>query len=323
VALSTRIIRPSSWEPFSDEIARSASSVVAISTNPNPRDRPVSRSVMTAAESTAPKRANAARSPSVDVENERPPTNSFTDMTGSFQSVGSTSRVYPGFGGLIGGSTVRSLHVRGRGMPPARNDDLHGNAPDAAEAALLLVDVINDLEFEGGDRLLPQALDMARRLAALAARARRAGIPVIYANDNFGHWRSDFRALLARVLEEDVRGRPVAEILRPEPDDYIVLKPKHSAFYSTTLDLLLRYLHTRTLVLAGLTGDRCVLFTASDAYMRDFRLVVPADGVVSIDRAANRRALEQMRVLFDADVRPSRAVTLRNQLRRRRRAGAA
>jgi hypothetical protein len=85
VALSTRIIRPSSWDPLREEIARSASSVVAISTNPKPRERPVSRSVMTAAESTAPKRAKAARNPSVDVENERPPTNSFTDMPGSFR----------------------------------------------------------------------------------------------------------------------------------------------------------------------------------------------------------------------------------------------
>jgi nicotinamidase-related amidase len=208
-------------------------------------------------------------------------------------------------------------------MPPARNEDLHGNAPDQSDVAVVLIDVINDLEFEGGDRLLPQALRAARRLAALAARARSAGVPVIYANDNFGRWRSDFRALLDRVLAEHVRGRPIAELLRPEPDDYIVLKAKHSAFYSTTLDLLLRYLGTRTLVLGGLTGDRCVLVTASDAYMRDFRLVVPSDGVASIERGANRRALEQMRMLFDADVRPSRAVTLRRTVRRRGRAGAA
>jgi nicotinamidase-related amidase len=208
-------------------------------------------------------------------------------------------------------------------MPPARNHTLHGNAPDESDVAVLLVDVINDLEFEGGDRLLPRAVAMAGHLAALAARARRAGVPVIYANDNFGRWRSDFRTLLARVLGEDVRGRPIAERLRPEPQDYVVLKAKHSAFFSTTLDLLLRYLGTRTLVIGGLTGDRCVLFTASDAYMRDFRLVVPSDGVVSIERGANRRALTQMQTLFGADVRPSRAVTLRRRLRPRGPARAA
>jgi len=208
-------------------------------------------------------------------------------------------------------------------MTPARNQDLHGNAPDESDVAVLLIDVINDLEFEGGDRLLPQALAMAERLAALAARARRAGVPVIYANDNFGRWRSDFRVLLERCLHEDVRGRPLAERLRPQPEDYVVLKPKHSAFYSTTLDLLLRYLKTQTLVIGGLTGDRCVLFTASDAYMRDFRLVVPADGVASIDRGANRRALEQMRTLLGVDVRPTRTVRLRRGLRPRARGRAA
>ena len=208
-------------------------------------------------------------------------------------------------------------------MPPARNQDLHGNVPDESEVALLLIDVINDLEFEGGERLLPAALAVADRLAALAGRARRAGVPVIYANDNFGRWRSDFSALLARVLGEDVRGRPIAERLRPQSSDYVVLKPKHSAFFSTTLDLLLRYLKTRTLVIGGFTADRCVLFTASDAYLRDFRVVVPSDGVASIDARANRVALAQMRALLDADVRPSRAVVLRRALRPRGRAGAA
>jgi nicotinamidase-related amidase len=208
-------------------------------------------------------------------------------------------------------------------MPPAHNHDLHGNVPDESDVAVLLIDVINDLEFEGGERLLPPARAAADRLAALARRARRVGVPVIYANDNFGRWRSDFSKLLARVLEEDVRGRPIAERLRPEPTDYVVLKPKHSAFFSTTLDLLLRYLKTRTLVIGGFTADRCVLFTASDAYLRDFRVVVPSDGVASLDRQATRHALSQMRGLLGADVRPSRTVMLRRALRPRGRAGAA
>ena len=208
-------------------------------------------------------------------------------------------------------------------MPPARNPNLHGNVPDESEVAVLLIDVINDLEFEGGERLLPAALAAADRLAALALRARRADVPVIYANDNFGRWRSDFSALLARILGHDVRGRPIAERLRPQPIDYVVLKPKHSAFFSTTLDLLLRYLKTRTLVIGGFTTDRCVLFTASDAYLRDFRVVVASDGVAALDQSTNRVALAQMRTLLDADVRPSRTVMLRRTLRGRGRAGAA
>jgi nicotinamidase-related amidase len=191
---------------------------------------------------------------------------------------------------------------------PAKNEDLHGNVPDKSNVALLLIDVINDLEFESGEELLRHALPMAERLAALKRRAKEAGVPVIYVNDNFGKWQSDFKRILAHVLKDDVRGRPLAEILRPDEDDYFVLKPKHSGFFSTTLDILLDYLQARTLVLTGLTGDICVLFTAHDAYMRDFNLVIPADCVASNDPGENDYTLRKMADLMDADTRPSAEV---------------
>src|SRR4051812_33590254 len=100
-------------------------------------------------------------------------------------------------------------------MARARSPDLHGNAPDQHPMALVLIDVINDLEFEGGERLLRHALPMAARVAALAARARRAGVPVVYVNDNFGRWRSSFEQQLHHCLEDDVRGRPLVERLSP------------------------------------------------------------------------------------------------------------
>jgi nicotinamidase-related amidase len=188
---------------------------------------------------------------------------------------------------------------------PAKNEDLHGNAPDKAEVAVLLIDVINDLEFDGGKELLEHALPAAKRIAALKRRAKQAGIPVIYVNDNFGRWQSDFKKLLAHCLEEGVCGRPLAEILRPEEDDYFVLKPKHSGFYSSTLDILLQYLQVKKLVLTGLTGDICVLFTANDAYMRDYHLFVPADCVASEVPEENRHALKHMQRVLKADIRPS------------------
>ncbi|HLL77638.1 MAG TPA: isochorismatase family cysteine hydrolase [Pyrinomonadaceae bacterium] len=188
---------------------------------------------------------------------------------------------------------------------PAKNEDLHGNVPDKAEVALLLIDVINDLEFDSGPRLLERALPMAERLSALKRRAKEAEIPVVYVNDNFGRWQSDFKKLLQHCVAEGVTGRPLAQLLRPEDDDYFVLKPKHSGFFSTTLDILLDYLQVKTLVLTGLTGDICVLFTASDAYMRDFHLFVPEDCVASADPRENEHALEHMRRVLKADTRPS------------------
>jgi nicotinamidase-related amidase len=188
---------------------------------------------------------------------------------------------------------------------PAKNEDLHGNVPDKSSVALLLIDVINDLEFSGGEKLLRHALPMSKNLAELTRRAREAGVPVVYVNDNFGKWQSDFKKILEHCLEEDVRGRPFVEALKPEEDDYFVLKPKHSGFFSTTLDILLDYLQVKTLIITGLTGDICVLFTASDAYMRDFNLFVPEDCIASADAGENQHALEHMRRVLKADTRPA------------------
>ncbi len=192
---------------------------------------------------------------------------------------------------------------------PAKNEDLHGNAPDKSRVALLLIDVINDLEFPEGDQALRHALPMARQIAALKARAQKERIPVIYVNDNFGRWRSDFSAQVEHCLKDGVRGQPIVELLRPDRDDYFVLKPKHSAFFSTTLDTLLDYLGVKVIILTGLAANICVLFTANDAYMRDFHLVVPADCVASNTDEENNYALTQMSKILKADIRPSRDIS--------------
>jgi nicotinamidase-related amidase len=199
---------------------------------------------------------------------------------------------------------------------PAKNEDLHGNAPDKSDVALLLIDVINDLEFPGGDQLLRYALPMARRIADLKGRARREGVPVIYVNDNFGRWRSDFSSQVEHCLRDGVLGRPVAELLRPGEDDYFVLKPKHSGFFSTALDILLQYLGVRAVVLTGMAANICVLFTANDAYMRDLHLAVPSDCVASNTEEENRNALEEMRTVLKADTRPAAELSFRALTRR-------
>jgi len=194
---------------------------------------------------------------------------------------------------------------------PARSSDLHGNAPDTCSVALVLIDVINDLEFPGGRELLRTALPAASRIARLAHRAREAAIPVIYANDNFGRWRSDFREVVEHCLHDDVRGRPIAELLAPKREDYFVLKPKHSAFYSTTLATLLAYLEVKRLVLTGFAGEACVLVSAADAYMHDFEIFVPSDCTASRAPAKNRQALAYMGRVLHADTRSSARLDLR------------
>lgn len=186
-----------------------------------------------------------------------------------------------------------------------KSPDLHGNAPDNSPVVLLLIDVINDFEFAGAERLFKHAMPAAPKIAALKERCLQAGVPVIYVNDNFGKWRSDFRNLISHCLEDNTRGRPIVELLKPNQEDYFVLKAKQSAFYSTTLELLLEHLGARTLILAGYAGDICILFTACDAHLRDYHLIIPNDCVVSQDDAENATILKYMERVLEADIRPS------------------
>jgi nicotinamidase-related amidase len=190
-------------------------------------------------------------------------------------------------------------------VSPVNNQDLHGNVPDDSSVVLILIDLINDFEFDGADQMFKNTLAIAQPIARLKKNAKAAGIPVIYVNDNFGKWQSDFRKLVDHCLEDNVKGKLIAQLLKPDERDYFVLKPKHSAFYSTSLDLLLRYLKADTVILTGIAGNICVLFTASDAYMRDFHLLVPRDCIASETEADNQYALAYMSKILKADTRPS------------------
>jgi len=75
-------------------------------------------------------------------------------------------------------------------------------------AALLIIDMINAFDFPGAKAMLPRAVAAARAVAALKRRARAARMPVVYVNDNFGRWRSDFRQILEHCLRSP--GRKVA-----------------------------------------------------------------------------------------------------------------
>jgi len=171
------------------------------------------------------------------------------------------------------------------------------------KSAIVLIDVINDLDFPEGDDLAEHALPMARSIAAMKRESRVRDVPVIYVNDNFGRWQSDLKSQLEYCLRMESRGREIADLLKPEDDDYFVLKPKHSGFFATTLDVLLQHLGCSSLILAGVATDICVLFTANDAYMRGYDVAVPADCVAANTREESDRALKMMQKVLKADVR--------------------
>lgn len=163
-----------------------------------------------------------------------------------------------------------------------------------SDTALLIIDVINDLEFPGGERVLPWAERMVERLAPFAQRMRKAGVPVIYVNDNFDHWRSNFSDVYKYCTRPGARGRRVARALKPDPDDYFILKPKHSAFFATSLVPLLQHLGTKKLILSGIATNLCVFFSAHDAHMYEYKLTVLSDCCCAESDTDHDLALRQL-----------------------------
>jgi nicotinamidase-related amidase len=185
-------------------------------------------------------------------------------------------------------------------------------------SALLLIDVVNPFDFSTGDRLLRRALPAAPKIRALKHRASRAGIPTIYVNDNYGDWHANFAELVSRCAGRAARGRRFVEQVAPGPDDYYVLKPLHSGFHSTSLDVLLEKLDVETVVLVGVAAHICVFFTAMDAYMRGLEVVVPRDCVVSADARQTRRAIAQLEDAIKARIVRSDSVAFERAPRRAR-----
>lgn len=184
---------------------------------------------------------------------------------------------------------------------PNQSAESIGGRSGLSDMALLIIDMINPFTFPRAEDLFPAAYDVAVRICRLKQKANQAAMPVIYINDNFGTWRHDFQTLVRQCRDEPCRGRGIAELLAPSQNDYFVLKSKHSAFFATPLEILLQSLSVRRLILTGVTGDQCILYTAADAYMRGYGLFVPSDCTASLSAQVNEQALEHMRTYFDAN----------------------
>jgi len=166
--------------------------------------------------------------------------------------------------------------------------------PAAAGTALLVVDMFSDWAFPDADALAPAAVRAAQRIARLKRRCDKAGVPTVFVNDNHGHWRSDAPTIVGRSAAATFTGAAIAACLAPGDADYFVLKPKHSAFFATPLDLLLRHLRVRRLLVSGVAGDQCVLLTAIEARMQDYDVTVPTDCVGSQTARRNADALRYL-----------------------------
>jgi nicotinamidase-related amidase len=176
---------------------------------------------------------------------------------------------------------------------------------DRAASALLIIDMLSDFRFEDGAALLRRALPVARQIARLKGRLHAAGLPAIYINDNPGRWRSDLPALMRACTQDNAPGAHIARLLAPASQDHFIFKPRHSGFFGTALETLLDCMKVRRLILTGVSSHQCVLFTATDAYVRDLALVIPSDCITAPTPGEKRLALRFFNEVLGADTRPS------------------
>lgn len=181
-------------------------------------------------------------------------------------------------------------------------------------AALLIVDMINCFDFEGGKVLQERAREIVGPIRALRKAMKPLGAPVVYLNDNFGEWHSEKSLLIERARKHS---EEIVRQIAPRNDDYFVLKPQLSSFYSSSLPLLLPKLGVSHLILTGVATDKCVLFTAADAHMRDYAIWVPSDAVAAESEGQGSCALKIMRDALGAETTPSSELNPQAWLRSR------
>lgn len=196
---------------------------------------------------------------------------------------------------------------------PTQGSNGNGPAPVGANTAVLVLDIFSDFDFEDGDKLFPQALKAAECLAELRGRAKEAGVPVIFVNDNFGKWNEDFKSYVRAVHDGSEKGRQIVDLVQPEDDDFHILKPQRSAFYATPLGVLLLTLNVSNLIFTGVTTDICVLFSAHDAYMRGYQIQIPQDCTAAVKETYHKTALSFLERVTYADVRPSSEIKFKTQ----------
>jgi len=175
--------------------------------------------------------------------------------------------------------------------------------------ALVVVDMLNTYEHDDADKLIRSVREVVPSIASLIERARSQDVDVVYVNDNYGAWDAGPGDVVQRAL-----AGPHPDLVEPivPPDDVtaFVLKARHTIFYQTPLEYLLRTLGVERLVLAGQVTEQCILYSALDAYVRHFEVVVPPDAVAAIHPELHEAALEMMRVNMDADVTPAEKIRL-------------
>lgn len=173
-----------------------------------------------------------------------------------------------------------------------------------SDTAVLVIDMMNTYRHPDAEKLAPNVAEIIDPLTGLVAEAReREDVDLIYVNDNYG----DFTAEFSDIVESALKGeRPdLVEPIVPQKGCRLMTKVRHSAFYATALAYLLGQLEPQRVILTGQVTEQCILYTALDAYVRHFPVVVPPDAVAHIDPELSDAALTMMKSNMDAEITPA------------------
>lgn len=206
----------------------------------------------------------------------------------------------------------RNRHAGETPCPPDMGKSSLARDEAAGGTALLIIDMLGDWQFPTASELLGHALAIAPAIQSLRARCKAVGVPVIYANDNHGRWRSDFHALVDGGLQLGGQRERLNRLLLPDEDDYFVLKPKQSAFFATPLDLLLSHLKVHRLLVTGVASDQCVLATVIDARMRDYEVLCPRDCLATHEQHRHDRAMRHLAEVLHLETKPTHEINLKD-----------
>jgi nicotinamidase-related amidase len=170
-----------------------------------------------------------------------------------------------------------------------------------SDVAVLVIDMMNAYRHPDADKLAPQVAEIIDPLAELLSKARdRDDVDVIYVNDNYGDFSAQFSDIVQSALDGE---RPdLVQPILPAQGCRLLTKVRHSAFYSTALAYLLTQLQPQRLILTGQVTEQCILYTALDAYVRHFPMIVPPDAVAHIDPELSDAAMTMMHRNMDAEI---------------------
>jgi nicotinamidase-related amidase len=158
---------------------------------------------------------------------------------------------------------------------------------------LIVIDMLNRYEHDDGDQLMHSVREVVPALAALIGRARQSDMLTVYVNDNHGDWTAG-RSQLAHWALGGADPSVIEPIL-PHDDAPFLVKARHSAFYETQLEYLLRHASIDRVVLTGQVTEQCILYSALDAYIRHFEVVIARDAVAHIHEDLADAALRMMK----------------------------